>query len=124
MLKHFNQKEAQIMIYGILGFYTDAVKLSLKLQHLDMAKTYANKPSEEKLKKRLWLLIAENIMKSNEKTGDMKAGLQIINESKCLTIDDLLPFVSNKVKLETFKEDICGALDQYGETIQELKVFH
>lgn len=52
-------KRAQIILYGILGLYDKAVKLSLECRDIDMAKDYANKPSDKKLKKKLWMKIAK-----------------------------------------------------------------
>jgi vacuolar protein sorting-associated protein 18 len=52
-------KRAQIILYAILGLFDKAVKLSLECKDLEMAKNYANKPNDKKLKKKLWMKIAK-----------------------------------------------------------------
>ena len=54
-------KRAQIILYGILGLFDKAVKLSLECRDINMAKDYANKPLDKKLKKKLWMKIAKNL---------------------------------------------------------------
>jgi len=51
-------KKAQIVLYGILGLFNKSVKMSLACKDIEMAKVYANKPSDKKLKKKLWMKIA------------------------------------------------------------------
>jgi len=52
-------KKAQIILYAILGLYDKAVKLALEIDDIDMAKDYANKPNDTKMKKKLWMKIAK-----------------------------------------------------------------
>lgn len=52
-------KKAQIILYAILGLFDKAVKLSLECHDIDMAKEYANKPQDKKMKKKLWMKIAK-----------------------------------------------------------------
>lgn len=52
-------KKAQIKLYGILNLYSKAVKLALECKDTDLAQEYANKPSEYKIKKKLWIKIAK-----------------------------------------------------------------
>jgi hypothetical protein len=47
------------VLYGILGLFDKAVKMSLLCKDIEMAKVYANKPSDKKLKKKLWMKIAK-----------------------------------------------------------------
>ena len=52
-------RKSQIVLYGILGLFDKAVKMSLTCRDIDMAKVYANKPTDKKLKKKLWMKIAK-----------------------------------------------------------------
>jgi len=52
-------KKAQIAIYAILNHYDKAVKIALECNDVNMAKQYANKPEDKKLKKKLWMKIAK-----------------------------------------------------------------
>jgi hypothetical protein len=56
-------KRAQIILYAILGLFDKAVKISLECHDIDMAKDYANKPNDKKLKKKLWMKIAKYLFK-------------------------------------------------------------
>lgn len=77
-------KKAQIILYAILGLHDKAVKLSLECNDINMAKEYANKPLDKKLKKKLWMKIAKHLFNYPSKKAAgalgtskylMKAGL-------------------------------------------------
>jgi len=46
-------------LYGILNLYSKAVKLALECDKIDLAQQYANKPEDVKIKKKLWMKIAQ-----------------------------------------------------------------
>lgn len=117
--KYFERHEGQIRVYGMLGLYEEAVKLAIKDKNFAQAKKYANMPADEKLKKKLWLQIAKEAMQ--EYSADKKSGLEIINESQSLTLGDVISFVSAKVKLSTFRDDLLSSLKNFGDKIDHLK---
>lgn len=120
VLKYFGIAEAQIRVYGMLEFYEEAVRLAIQNNKFDVAKQYAMLPSDDKVKKKLWLDIARAIMTKNIKVE--VTGLEIINESKNnLNLNDVLPFVSPKVKLKVFRHDILTQLENYGNKIDDLR---
>lgn len=41
----------------MMGLYTEAVTLALDNNNIDIAKSYANKPENDDLKKKLWLQV-------------------------------------------------------------------
>jgi len=118
--KHFDLVKAQIKVYGLLDFYEESVNLALRNKMYDLAKEYANLPLDIKLRKKLWTEIAKAKMKDEEE--NVKIGFEIINESKILTLGDILPFLSPKMKLSSFKDDLVNSLEAYGKKIKELKV--
>ena len=61
-------------------------------------------------------------MESSEQVEErMKEGIRIMKASEVLSIDDILHFVSQKVQLSTFKDEISSSLESYGNKIEELK---
>jgi small nuclear ribonucleoprotein (snRNP)-like protein len=64
--------KAQIIIYAILNHFDKAVKLALECREMDMAKQYANKPEDKKLKKKLWMKIAKHLFDYKGKKGKPK----------------------------------------------------
>lgn len=52
-------KKAQIIIYAILNHFDKAVKIALECNDVKMAKQYANKPDDKKIRKKLWMKIAK-----------------------------------------------------------------
>ena len=117
--KNFGLVEEQIKVYGLIGFYEEAVKLSIQHKKYSLAKEYASLPQDEKLKKELWLLIASVIIKENP--GDVRIGLKVMKESKILAFVDILPLLSSKMMLSSFKDDLAISLQSYGERLRELK---
>ena len=67
-------KKAQIVLYGILGLFDKSVKMSIMCKDIELAKVYASKPTDKKLKKKLWLKIAKYLFgyKSKRKQSAMK----------------------------------------------------
>jgi hypothetical protein len=128
-----------------LGLFDKAVKLSLECKDIEMGKDYANKPSDKKLKKKLWMKIAKHLFNYQSKkaqaanklgvkpigtavTGqakpnqdiDVTRALEILKDS-VLKIDDLLPLFPEDAKVEDMKKHLCECLDQYNSKILDLK---
>ena len=102
-----------------------------------MAKQYANKPEDKKIKKKLWMKIAKYLFnyqgKKKNKSGTQQMfggvrsakykiseALDILKESK-LKIDDLLPLFPPDEKVQDMKEHLCICLNDYHTKIQSLK---
>ncbi len=117
--KHFGLVDAQVKVYGLLEFHEEAVKLALQNGKVALAKRYANMPTDEKIRKSLWVEVARTVMQ--ESKSEIKAGFAVISESKVLTLGDVLPFLSPKIKLERFKDDLVASLKTYGTRIDEIK---
>jgi hypothetical protein len=137
-------RKAQIILYAILGLFDKAVKMSLGCSDIGMAKEYANKPSDKKVKKKLWMKIAKYLFNYQSKKAQAKAGakpgisssgvgaqhkpveidvtkaLETLKDS-VLKIDDLLPLFPEDAKVEDMKKHLCECLDQYNSKILELK---
>jgi len=141
-------KKAQIIIYAILNHFDKAVKIALECQDVEMAKQYANKPEDKKLKKKLWMKIAKYLFnyqgkkknKQQSAQGSLVGGsgaaganapgrpakyriseaLQILQDSK-LKIDDLLPLFPPDEKVQDMKEHLCECLNDYHNKIHSLK---
>ena len=124
-------KKAQIIIYAILGHNDKAVKIALGCGDVLLAKKYANRPDEQRLKRRLWMKIAKYLFNyqgktrkvyQNRKEYTIQESLQILNpkESK-LRIDDLLPIFPANEKVADLKEHLCDCLNDYNDKIQNLK---
>ena len=130
-------RKAQIILYAILGLFDKAVKMSLGCKDIGMAKEFANKPSDKKVKKKLWMKIDKYLFNYQSKKAQAKAGakpgisssgigaqltkaLETLKDS-VLKIDDLLPLFPEDAKVEDMKKDLCECLDQYNSKILELK---
>ena len=60
MLKKFIQSFFILLILSMMGLYTEAVTLALDNNNIEIAKSYANKPENDDLKKKLWLQVFFN----------------------------------------------------------------
>ncbi len=65
---------------------------------------------DELLRKALWLKIAVYAIEDRKA---IKPAIEIMKESDCLKIEDLLPHFPDFVVIDDFKEDICSALEEY-----------
>lgn len=77
-------KRAQIILYAILGLFDKAVKMSLACHDIDMAKDYANKPTEKKMKKKLWMKIAKYLFNYQSKKAQAASAAAASSANKYL----------------------------------------
>ena len=81
-----------------------------------IAKFIASNAPNEKLRKKLWIDIF-----SCENQNEFKKALDIMNESKILKIEDVLPHITDKIKIDEFKKQISNTINKYEENIKKLK---
>lgn len=58
LCQHRKLTRCEIILYGMMDLYEQAVELSMKTNQIDLAKFYASRPESENLKNNLWLKIA------------------------------------------------------------------
>ena len=118
VFKQNGKIESQIFLYSLLKMHSEAVTLAIENKKLDLAKINAQKPEkyDEELSRKLWLQIAIFHIKS----GNVRDALNVMNESKLIKMEDLLPYFDEQDSISNFKEDICKALAGYKTTIDEL----
>ena len=105
-----------------------------------MAKLFASKPSDKKMKKKLWMKIAKYLFNYKGKQekylaraseGDSLAGAQGIKQYTVtealdlldgqLKVDDLLPLFPPSEKVHNMKDHLCACLSEYKMKIERLK---
>ena len=101
-----------------MGKHSEGVNLALKTntkRSKEIAKFIATNTQNEQLKKSLWIdIFCDN--KQNEKDP-----IKIMKESKILKIEDVLPYISDEIKIEDFKTQISKSINEYEENINHLK---
>ena len=108
-----------VHIYSSMGQYLQAVELALDYGDTDLAAIVADRPEgQDKLRKKLWLLIAEK--KIHEESG-IKSAIEFLKRCELLRIEDLIPLLPDFVVIDDFKEEICDALEEYSRHIDSLK---
>ena len=118
VFKQNGKIESQIFLYSLLKMHSEAVTLAIECKKLELAKQNAQKPEkyDEELSRKLWLQIA--IFHIN--AGNVRDALNVMNESKLIKMEDLLPYFNEQDSISNFKEDICKALDGYKKKIDDL----
>jgi len=106
-----------VVLYSYMGLYDEAVNLALQFD-VELAKSIAKRVDSEDHQKRLWLLIAENVLGKN---ADIEFATGLLRESKLLRIEDILPFFPDYTTIDHFKEAITQSLQEYKNQILELK---
>lgn len=111
--------QACVLIYSKMGLYEASVDLALAHDDLDLAKLNADRPADDDLlRKKLWLKIARHVVGQKD---DVKEAMRFLDQAELLKIEDILPFFSDFVTIDSFKEEICAALEGYSAHIEELK---
>lgn len=111
--------KACVHLSSLLSMWEQAVDLALRI-NTELAKEIANKSPEEdtELRKKLWLKIAQHVVKGKD---DIHKALEFLKECELIQIEDILPFFSDFVTIEHFKEAISNSLKEYNQRIQDLK---
>ncbi|KAF8820213.1 Pep3/Vps18/deep orange family protein [Cardiosporidium cionae] len=109
-----NCRRASVLLQGLIGMHQDAVIQALNHGFLSLAKHVASRPSDESVKKRLWLRIVEHLAE-RENLSEL---MHLVYESEgLLKVQDVLPYMADSTIIDTFKEDICETLDAYEQRI-------
>ncbi|XP_071871160.1 vacuolar protein sorting-associated protein 18 dor isoform X2 [Bombus fervidus] len=111
--------EACVQLSALLGLWTTAVDLALTI-NVDLAKQIAAMPSDhdDELRKKLWLKIAEHVVREKD---DIQQAMEFLQHCDIVRIEDILPFFSDFVTIDHFKDAICNSLQEYNQHIQDLK---
>lgn len=113
-----NLTEACVQLSALLGLWESAVDLALTVD-IKLAKQTANLPQNDPdLRKKLWLKIAKHVVREKD---DIQQAMQFLQECELLKIEDILPFFSDFVTIDHFKDAICTSLQEYNQHIQDLK---
>lgn len=108
-----------VHIYSAMGQYQQAVELALQHDDIDLAAIVADRlEGNDKVRKRLWLLIAEKKIKE---ATSIKEAISFLKRCELLKIEDLIPFFPDFVVIDDFKDEICEALEEYSRHIDNLK---
>ena len=110
---------AYSLVLALMGKYSEGVKTALMEKNdecLKIAKFIASNAPGEKLRKKLWIDIF-----SCDNQNEFKQALDIMKESKILKIEDVLPHITDTIKIEEFKKQISNCINEYEENIKKLK---
>lgn len=114
-----NRVQSCVHIYSAMGQFQQAVELALQHDDIDLAAIVADRlEGNDKLRKRLWLLIAEKKIKE---AASIKDAIGFLKRCELLKIEDLIPFFPDFVVIDDFKDEICEALEEYSRHIDNLK---
>ncbi|KAJ2009069.1 tethering complex subunit [Coemansia thaxteri] len=119
MCKRYGRTQSCVHLYSLLKLYEDAVDLALKQGDIELAQIHAERPQDDaKLCQRLWLKIAQHLIRNNEPAS---AVMDLVRRSNRLGVEDILPFFPDFTCVDDFKDDICVALEDYEMQIQDLR---
>ena len=108
-----------VHIYTSMGQYLQAVDLALSHNEVELAAVIADRPmANPQLRKRLWLAVARKVI---SQSNGIKTAIDFLKRCDLLKIEDLIPFFPDFVVIDDFKEEICGALEDYSRNIDNLK---
>ena len=114
-----NNPPAYSLVLALMGKYLEGVKTALKAKTeecLKIAKFIASNAPGDKLKKSLWIEIF-----SSDSQSKFTEALSIMRESKILKIEDVLPHITDTIKIEDFKKQISECINDYENNINKLK---
>ena len=110
---------AEALVLALMGKYSEGVRTALEgktEENIKIAKFIATNAPGEKLKKKLWIDIF-----SCDSQKEFTKTLDIIKESKILKIEDVLPHITDTIKIDDFKKQISNCINDYENNIKKLK---
>lgn len=109
MCRENNLTAACVHLSGLLGLWESAVELALTTNDLNLAQQLADMPPDDEveLRKKLWLKIAQHVVSGK---NDIKQAMEFLQQCDLIRIEDILPFFSDFVTIDHFKEAICNSL--------------
>ena len=114
-----NNPPAYALVLALMQKHSEGVRTAL-MQKTDectqIAKFIASNAPGEKLRKKLWIDIF-----SCDNQNEFKQALDIMKESKILKIEDVLPHITDTIKIEEFKKQISNCINEYEANIKKLK---
>ena len=139
-----DNKLAYAYILALMGKYSEGISYVLKKdeketlkeeneedniakekEEIRVAEFIAKNVPDKKLQKTLWIQIFKILgerNKDNTKNEEKLAqALNIMDRSGVLKIEDVLPYITDSLKIEEFKTHISECISQYEENINELK---
>ena len=129
-----DNKLAYALVLALMGKYSEGVYYALKKDTKDkndpktnqiIAEYIANNATDQKLRKKLWIEIFRNYCESDgdseSKESKFSHAIKIMEDSKILKIEDVLPHITDSIKIEEFKKQISDCINQYEKNIKGLK---
>ena len=138
-----DNKLAYAYILALGGKYSEAISYALKQEEneekktkeeikdmekmeLDVAEYIARNVTDKdkKMQKSLWIQIFKILGERNTNSKNeekLAQALNIMDRSKVLKIEDVLPYITDSIKIEEFKTHISECISQYEKNINELK---
>lgn len=119
----FNKIKSAVYVYSLLNYYEDAVNLALDHDMTDLAMVVADKASDDKTRKFLWLKISEkkiSKIRPSEKDSIKKEVKFLLEKCELLSIKDLLPRIPDFTTIDNLKDEICSDLEKFGTLINKL----
>ncbi|KDR19383.1 Vacuolar protein sorting-associated protein 18-like protein, partial [Zootermopsis nevadensis] len=113
-----NLTEACVQLSALLGLWESAVDLALTIDVKLATQTASLPQNDPELRKKLWLKIAKHVVREKD---DIQQAMQFLQQCELIKIEDILPFFSDFVTIDHFKDAICTSLQEYNQHIQDLK---
>lgn len=112
--------EACVRIYARMNSFESAVDLAIEAGNVDLACSCADAvQGDVTLRKKLWLKIAHFIFKDKQ---DISIAMDFLSRTELLSIEDILPIFPDFTIIDSFKDEICHALESYSNRIETLKI--
>ena len=97
-----NNTPAYALVLALMGKYSEGVKKALSVKDKDcrkIAEFIASNAPGDSLKKQLWI----EIFSCDNNQNEFQEALKIMKDSKILKIEDVLPHITDTIKIEDFK---------------------
>ncbi|CAD8103565.1 unnamed protein product [Paramecium sonneborni] len=112
-----NLLQPYVYILQMLGDYENAIKKAIEIDLIDDAKNIALKCEDNNKQRQLWILQIKLMLEKGGKY--VKQIVQLTREIPLIKAQDILPYLTQNIKLDDFKDEICETLEEYHDQVEQ-----
>ncbi|CAD8168275.1 unnamed protein product [Paramecium octaurelia] len=112
-----NLLQPYVYILQMLGDYENAIKKAIEIDLIEDAKNIALKCDDNNKQRQLWILQIRLMLEKGGKY--VKQIVQLTREIPLIKAEDILPYLTQNIKLDDFKDEICETLEEYHDQVEK-----
>jgi hypothetical protein len=118
---HYSRHRSVVILLALSGSNEEAVVLAAAVD-MTLAKKVVMRPTNVAVRRRLWNVLIQESLKGSSETSRNIDIVHLLRESEgVLQVEDIMKYLSQTNDMDVFRDEICHALESFGEKIEGLQ---